>query len=592
MKVGRLFPFVAGAALALSVVLGGCSPAPASSATSEASAAAPEQVVESFYEWYLGYSGNPLVDGAYRSSEYLTGEFTQEVGEIVASFEKGGYDPFLCAQDVPESVSVGAADVAGDEASVILREVWNPGTEYEWTHDVEVALRMVDGAWKIAGVSCGAPDPAAMSPEQVVQGFYDWYLGYIGDPASGEMRNPLVDGAYRSSEYLTGEFIQKVDEIVASFDDRGGYDPFLCAQDIPRSFAVDDAVVVGGEASVVVHEIWNPGTECESVHDVEVTLRMVDGVWKIADVTCVVPKPASFPMPEGPIPVTPAGPVQGFYSWYIWYARNVGNPLVDGCYRSSEYLTGELVQKVDETIASFEKGAYDPFLCAQDIPESFNVDDAIVSGDRASMVVRTSFEGHAFTVEVVQVDERWAMSDVICGEAGTGEGEPPAGLPGPAPADDGELAGWQVLFDEEYGFQVRYPEDWAYEDIPPVPPGMEVPEGMKALKRVLTFAPQGWDGVAPPVNVEVTEGTEEEFTRVYVSPTSTESLEIGGHTVVKAVEESGGVRVVRYVFQSPTDGAVRVVVTDYISGFPERAEGHEDVIEIVQQILSTVEFTR
>jgi hypothetical protein len=46
-----------------------------------------------------------------------------------------------------------------------------------------------------------------------------------------------VDGAYRSSEYLTPEFVRKVDEIVASFD-KGGYDPFLCAQDISGEFTV------------------------------------------------------------------------------------------------------------------------------------------------------------------------------------------------------------------------------------------------------------------------------------------------------------------------------------------------------------------
>jgi hypothetical protein len=115
---------------------------------------------------------------------------------------------------------------------------------------------------------------------------------------------------------------------------------------------------------------------------------------------------------------------------------------------------------------------------------------------------------------------------------------------------------------------------------------------MKALKRVLTFAPQGWDGVAPPLNVEVTQGTEEEFGWVYAPPTSTESLEIGDQAVVKAVEDLGEVRVNRCIFQSPADGSVRVVVTDFISGFPERAEGNEDVVELVQQVLSTFEFTQ
>ena len=123
-----------------------------------------------------------------------------------------------------------------------------------------------------------------------------------------------------------------------------------------------------------------------------------------------------------------------------------------------------------------------------------------------------------------------------------------------------------------------------------MPEGMEAPEGMKALKRVLVFAPRGWDGVAPPLGVEVTDGTEEEFGRVYAPPSSTEDVEIGGRPVVRAMEDLSTAHIVHYIFHSPADENVRVVVTDTISGFPDRVEGHEDVAEIVGQILSTVEF--
>jgi len=439
---------VVSVAVALSVVLGGCSPAPASSATSETSAATPEEVVERFYDWYIGEPGNKLAGGVYRSSEYLTAEFVQQVNQIITSFDKGGYDPFLCAQDVPGNLTVEEAVVSGEEALVVVHEVWNPGTEYELIHDVEVTLRKVDEAWKVAGIACAAPDAAAMTPEEVVQGFYDWYLGYIGDPASEEMRNPLVDGAYRSSEYLTEDFVQRVDELIASFD-KGGYDPFLCAQDIPRSLTVDVAAVSGDEATVVVHQLWNPGTEYESVRDVKVALRKVDEAWKIADVACGMPESASL-MPEGPMPVTPAGAVEGFYGWYLWYARSAGNPLADGAYRSSEYLTEEFVQQVDEIIASFDKSGYDPFLCAQDVPESFTLGEAAVSDDQASIVVQTSFEGHAFTVKLSEADGRWAISDVICAEPG-------ATAPEEAPQGEAQAADWQVFADAEYGFRLRYP---------------------------------------------------------------------------------------------------------------------------------------
>jgi len=155
--------FVLTMALGLTIVLDRCSPAPASS---EAMSVAPETVVESFYNWYLGYPGNTIVDGAYRSSEYLTTEFVRKVDEIIASFDKGGYDPFLCAQDIPESFTVDKATVSGEEASVVVHEIWNPGTQYESVHNVTVALRMVDGQWKIADVICLAPEPVVVVPAE------------------------------------------------------------------------------------------------------------------------------------------------------------------------------------------------------------------------------------------------------------------------------------------------------------------------------------------------------------------------------------------------------------------------------------------
>jgi hypothetical protein len=113
---------------------------------------------------------------------------------------------------------------------------------------------------------------------EVVERFYDWYLSYPG--------NVAAEGAYRSSEYLTPSFVEKVDEIIASFD-RGGYDPFLCAQDIPGDLDVDDEVVRSSDtATVVVHGVWNPGTEFEAISDVVVELQVMDGTWKISDIVC------------------------------------------------------------------------------------------------------------------------------------------------------------------------------------------------------------------------------------------------------------------------------------------------------------------
>jgi hypothetical protein len=400
-----------------------------------------------------------------------------------------------------------------------------------------------------------------MTPRQVVEGFYSWHIGYTRNTG-----NPVADGAYRSSEYLSSEFIQRIDGIIASLDNRDGqgyYDPFLCAQDIPGELTVEEPVVSGQEASVLVHEVWNPGTGYELTQDVEVALRLVDGRWKITGVTARM---------------TPEQVVESFYWWYAGYP---GNPLADGAYRSSGNLTGEFIQKIDEIVASFDRGGYDPFLCAQDVPEEFTLDEpATVSEDKASLVVHTSFEGHVFTVELRQVDGcgRWQISDVICPEA--------------APGAEQTTAGWQVFADETYGFQVRFPQSWTYEERSPVPPGFEASDELQVLKRLLVFAPQGWDGPTPPLHIQATEGTEEEFERIYGPATVTENLEINGHPVTRATDDLGEARLIRYTFQSPANERVRIVLVDAISGDPEQARSNKNVTRTIQQILSTFQFTQ
>jgi hypothetical protein len=111
-----------------------------------------------------------------------------------------------------------------------------------------------------------------------VQGFYDWYLGYPG--------NVTADRAYCSSEHLAASFVDEVDELLASFD-QGGYDFFLCAQDIPGDLIVDDEVSrLGNAATIAVYQVFNPGTEYEAVGELAVELEMVDGAWKISNIVC------------------------------------------------------------------------------------------------------------------------------------------------------------------------------------------------------------------------------------------------------------------------------------------------------------------
>lgn len=242
-------------------------------AAPKAEDASPAAVVEAFYEWYLDYIGdrgdravmrNPMVDRAYRSSEYLTQEFIAEVDQLLESFDGAGYDPFLQAQDIPESFEVGEAVVADGVAQVPVE------TSFEG-HRLMVTLEERDGSWEIRNI--------AAAPDMVVRLFYGWYLRYID--RDGEMRNPLVDRAYRDSRYLSEAFVEEIDETLASFD-RSGFDPLLLAQDIPVRIEVGGMEVLGREARVTVEMFWG-GNPTPSQRVVE--LRLMNGQWMIEGVS-------------------------------------------------------------------------------------------------------------------------------------------------------------------------------------------------------------------------------------------------------------------------------------------------------------------
>lgn len=270
------------------------------------------------------------------------------------------------------------------------------------------ALLMVGVLVGLAILSSGCglePAPAkasALKPDVVVERFYRWYLDYPG--------NVLVDEAYRTSEYLTEELVQRVDDyLAAQSGGPGGGDPFLCAQDIPGAIEVDEAVISGESAEVVVHKVWNAGTEYESVYDHTVLLRLVDGDWLIDEVRCAPPAASA----------SPEEVVEGFYGSYIGYAMTQGNPLVDRFYRDSDYLSPAFVAKVDGIL---DGGArYDPILCAQDVPAAYTVDPAEVQGEEAEVRFHgtwnagTEYESSNEVIVLLRLIEgAWKIDGIIC----------------------------------------------------------------------------------------------------------------------------------------------------------------------------------
>lgn len=118
-------------------------------------------------------------------------------------------------------------------------------------------------------------------------------------------------------------------------------------------------------------------------------------------------------------PLTPTQVTENFYRWYLEYSvrnaeGNFQNPLADRAYRNSEYLAQPLIEGIDSLIEEMEMGGYDPFLCAQDIPNEVHISDSYLEGDAIVMVMESSFEGHQFEVELSPENESYLISGIRC----------------------------------------------------------------------------------------------------------------------------------------------------------------------------------
>ena len=109
----------------------------------------------------------------------------------------------------------------------------------------------------------------------------------------------------------------------------------------------------------------------------------------------------------------PAEVVTRFYRWCIGYP---GNPVADREYRHNPDLAPSFIESVDAAVASMEGGAADPLLLAQDIPERFTVDEAEISGDRATVIVNFYWGGNDHPsprlVELELTDRVWLITGV------------------------------------------------------------------------------------------------------------------------------------------------------------------------------------
>ncbi len=313
----------------------------------------------------------------------------------------------------------------------------------------------------------------------------------------------------------------------------------------------------------------------------------------------------------------PAAVVETFYRWYIDYNSGplARNALRDGVLVETGYLTAEYLARIDEALATFGApgGAVDVILWAQDIPDSVEVLNVDREADRAQAEVATSFAGHKLVVDLQLIDGRWLITDIRPQIEETAGGPPPASQPTavtPAVGDGStaqpvtvDLGDGQLYRNEEYGFQITYPEGWAYRENRSEPG--QPPIGPESLVLNVMFMPQEWADamdnrsgppgpntpVIAPFSLEVTVGSPETFRDAYTVATESEPMVINGVPGAREIDRfSDTLFILRYAVSHPGRPDVHLMLQDPISGFPDRLTDNEATVQQFAAMVETLEF--
>jgi hypothetical protein len=322
------------------------------------------------------------------------------------------------------------------------------------------------------------------------------------------------------------------------------------------------------------------------------------------------PSPIPAPTIVSPDGLNPVDVVTEFYRWYLAYINSgtggPRNPVAGGAFRETGYVAPEFAQQV-EAAAAGAMGGFDPFLCAQDVPSEV-IPVGVRDGETGAAVdVRTSFEGHKFTVALQQSEAAWRIINVICDAGEASPGPTPATVCAtvvvlaspPVPEKPSVPEGWQVYRSETYRFQVGYPQGWVVREAASTEG--QPPIGPQNMKLVVMLMPQEWaeqldaggppDANAPvlaPFTLEVTVGSEEEFWANYPEPLAQEDAQLSNATAIRAVEKvSDEISIPRLVFRHPVAKELRVVLTDPISGFADRKATHPEVAAVFEKVANT-----
>jgi len=110
---------------------------------------AAQLVTREFYTYYFSYKVNPLANGAYKNSPYLSSDFKALIG----SQYNNGNDPLFCPQNKRAKIVIGQEQQVPYYTTYLLQEIISeapPGNQDLYT----VLLKNIKGKWLIFDINC------------------------------------------------------------------------------------------------------------------------------------------------------------------------------------------------------------------------------------------------------------------------------------------------------------------------------------------------------------------------------------------------------------------------------------------------------
>ena len=153
----------------------------------------PGLTVLNFYEQWVKHENNPLEDRIYQDHPAIAKEFENRLDQILDEFERGAYDPILCAQEKPQSIEIkDIKKITENQAQIILTADY-----FGDKKDLTIDLKKENGNWQIIDIVCPkTKDPnkdlveqyirdniSELSPEEAVLGgnFFVTNVEFLSD---------------------------------------------------------------------------------------------------------------------------------------------------------------------------------------------------------------------------------------------------------------------------------------------------------------------------------------------------------------------------------------------------------------------------